>query len=131
MRQHPSPWLLVASLALACASGPHQHGAAPSHAARNLITQADIERIQARTAYDAIERLHAEFLHVRGVSSFRAGSTPEPIVYVDHFPEGTIASLRQIPATDIALIRLLRGWDASTKYGANHVGGVIEITTKQ
>jgi hypothetical protein len=39
--------------------------------------------------------------------------------------------LRNIPASDVAVIRLYRSWEATTKFGAGKMGGVIAVTTRQ
>jgi outer membrane cobalamin receptor len=38
--------------------------------------------------------------------------------------------LRNIPASNVAEIRFIEGWDAMTKYGSDHVAGVIQIYTR-
>jgi outer membrane cobalamin receptor len=95
-----------------------------------LITQDEITYSRATTAYDAIQRLRANFLSVRGQTSFLGTSSPYPTVYVDGLRFGSIETLRGIPATQVASIRLLRSWDAATNFGNNNTGGVIAVTTR-
>jgi hypothetical protein len=110
---------------------------APATAARpdrdsRVITADDIERVKANTAYEAIVRLHAEFLSARGQSSIAgADAQREPMVYLDNAFVGRVASLRGISARQIASIRMLRMAEATQKYGTGHTAGVIEITTKR
>jgi outer membrane cobalamin receptor len=54
-----------------------------------------------------------------------------PTVYVDDQAYGEITTLRNIPAMQIASIRLYRSWEATTKYGVGNMGGVIAITTRR
>ena len=95
-----------------------------------LITQDEITYSRATTAYDAIQRLRANFLSARGQTSFLGPTSPYPTVYVDGLRFGSIEALRGIPATSIASIRLLRAWDAATNYGNNNASGVIAVTTR-
>jgi hypothetical protein len=97
-----------------------------------VITEEEIVASHATTAFDAIQRLRANFLSYRGETSLRKGqSTPYPTVYVDGQEYGPIAILRTIPASDVATIRLYRSWEATTKFGTGNMGGVIAITTRQ
>jgi hypothetical protein len=97
---------------------------------RNIITTAEIEAANASTAYDLIVKYHANFLHSRGPNSILLKQPKEPTVYLDNVEYGTINSLRSIQASTIAEIRFIEGWDAMTKYGSDHVAGVIQITTR-
>jgi len=105
----------------------------PGHVGESqLITEEEIERSQAPTAYEVIQRLRANFLSYRGETSLdKNKSQPYPTVYVDGQEYGPLSSLRNIPASQIATIRLYRSWEATTKYGTGNMGGVIAITTRQ
>jgi outer membrane cobalamin receptor len=97
-----------------------------------LITEEEIERSQAPTAYDAIQKLRANFLTYRGETSLdRNKSQPYPTVYVDGQEYGSLSSLRNIPASQVATIRLYRSWEATTTFGTGNMGGVIAITTRR
>ncbi len=96
----------------------------------NLITATQIEEANANTAYDVIVKLHANFLHSRGPNSITLKQKKEPTVFLDQVEFGPIASLRSIPASNISEIRFIKGWDAMTKYGSDHVAGVIQIYTR-
>lgn len=95
-----------------------------------LITEDEIVRSRATTAFDAIQRLRANFLSLRGETSFLGTSSPYPTVYIDGLRFGGIDALRGIPAAQIATIRLYRSWDAATHYGVGNMGGVIAVTTR-
>lgn len=113
---------------LACAN-PHP-GVATSDP--QLITEDEIEASRAPTAFEVIQKLRANFLSYRGETSFdRSKSQPYPTVYVDGQAYGPIGSLRNIPASQIATIRLYRSWEATTKFGTGNMAGVIAITTRQ
>ncbi|HEX9220220.1 MAG TPA: hypothetical protein VF858_07015, partial [Gemmatimonadaceae bacterium] len=97
-----------------------------------LITEEEIEASRAPTAYDVIQKLRANFLSYRGETSFdKRKSQPYPTVYVDGQEFGPLSSLRTIPASQVATIRLYRSWEATTKFGTGNMGGVIAVTTRQ
>jgi TonB-dependent Receptor Plug Domain len=97
---------------------------------QQLITQDEIAHTRAANAYDVIHSLRANFLSLRGETSLLATSSPYPTVYVDGMRYGGIDVLRDIPAMQIASIRLYRSWDAMTRFGYGNMGGVIAITTR-
>lgn len=97
-----------------------------------LISEEEIEASRASTAYDVIQKLRANFLSYRGETSLnKSTSTPYPTVYVDGQQFGPISSLRNLPASQIATIRLYRSWEATTTFGTGNMGGVIAITTRR
>ncbi|HEV7837873.1 MAG TPA: TonB-dependent receptor plug domain-containing protein [Gemmatimonadaceae bacterium] len=97
-----------------------------------LITEDQIEASRATTAYEVIQKVHANFLSYRGETSLnRSTSRPFPTVYVDGQEYGPISSLSNLSASQIATIRLYRSWEATTKFGTGNMGGVIAITTRQ
>jgi outer membrane cobalamin receptor len=97
-----------------------------------VITEDQIEASRATTAYEVIQKVHANFLSYRGETSLnRSTSRPFPTVYVDGQEYGPIQSLTNLSASQIASIRLYRSWEATTKFGTGNMGGVIAITTRQ
>jgi outer membrane cobalamin receptor len=97
-----------------------------------IITEEEVEASRAATAFEVIQKLRANFLSYRGETSFnRNNSQPYPTVYLDGQQFGTIAALRNIPASQVSTIRLYRSWEATTKFGTGNMGGVIAITTRQ
>jgi hypothetical protein len=95
------------------------------------ITEEEIATISASNAYEVIRRLRGNFLSVRGRTTLMGTSSAEPTVYVDDQAYGPVSSLRTIPASQVAHIRLYRSWEATTKYGTGNMGGVIAVTTKR
>ena len=99
---------------------------------QQVITEDQIEASRGATAYEVIQKLHANFLSYRGETSLnRSTSRPFPTVYVDGQEYGPISSLANLSASQIATIRLYRSWEATTKFGTGNMGGVIAITTRQ
>lgn len=120
---------LLPAIALACS--PPRLG--PGEVSNSqLITEEEIDASRTQTAFDAVQKLRANFLSYRGETSFdRNKSQPYPTVYLDGQEFGPIASLRSIPASQVATIRLYRSWEATTKFGTGNMGGVIAVTTRQ
>jgi len=118
---------LVVCLAAGCAHPKSERLKAGSP---DVITEDDIARVRVRTAYDAVVRIHANFLTRRGSTSVLGTSNPEPNVYLDDVFIGAVAQLKGIQASDVASIRLYRAWEAATRFGSGNMGGVIEVYTK-
>ena len=135
------PMLLLA----ACASGGATVGAVgersedaaaprprPSAGLNGPITAADIARVNAASAYDAVVKLRANFLRSRGVSSFmQPVRSSHPIVFIDGMEIGTLFELRSLPAAEVAEIRFLSSGEATIRYGDGYMAGVILVTTKR
>lgn len=121
--------VFTVAVTVSCASAGAGRGSAAFDS--QLITEDEIVASRATTAYDAIRKLRANFFSYRGETSLRNTSSPFPTVYVDDQEFGAISTLRTIPAAHIATIRLYRAWEAGTRYGTGHMGGVIAITTRQ
>jgi hypothetical protein len=126
-----SRWIvvLVPVLFMGCATAkvaPHGEFNA------QMITEDEIVACRATNAFEAIQKLRANFLSYRGETSFYPTRNKSmPTVYVDDQAYGEITTLRNIPAMQIASIRLYRSWEATTKYGVGNMGGVIAITTRR
>ena len=120
----------VAAVLVACtAPAVSSHSDDPRS---QLITQEEIEASRAPTAYEVIQKLHANFLTYRGETSLdRSKSQPYPTVYVDGQEYGSVGMLRNLPASQVSTIRLYRAWEATTKFGTGNMGGVIAVTTRQ
>lgn len=120
----------VLSLGLILVLGGCAHLPAQGARTRNVITADEIEQAQAMTAYEAIEKLQPTFLVARGPTSLSGASSALPNVYMDDVPYGPLASLREIPAQNIALIRLYPAWEATYRFGTGNMGGVIDVFSR-
>lgn len=81
------------------------------------------------TAYDLINQLRPEYLRTRGAVSLR-NAVPTATVYLDGAKYGDVQSLKLINGEHVSFVRYLNGSEATTRYGTDHVGGAILITTK-
>lgn len=129
MRYHPVR--LIASVLLvmssACSHAPPTDSA-PTDS--RIITEAEIVESRSITAYDAVQKLRANFLTNRGKVTIRGNASPLPVVFLDGVEFGPMESLRNIPASHISTIRIYRASEASPKFGTTRTGGVIEVLTK-
>lgn len=82
------------------------------------------------SAYDMIAQLRPEFLRSRGATSLGNTTPPATTVYLDGVKYGDLQSLRQISGEHVTRVDYLNGSEATTRYGTDHVGGAILITTK-
>jgi hypothetical protein len=128
MSHNPVFPVLLLSALLACARAPYTD---PSLAPdREIITQDEIEASHGSSAYDVIRKLHGNFLSYRGRTSIRDNVTSMPMVFMDDQVYGPVSVLRNIPASQIAEIRLYRAWEAVIKYGSGLPGGAIAIYSR-
>ena len=97
----------------------------------STITEDEIVASHGTNAYDVVSRLRgATFLAVRGKNSLDPREPPPEIhVYLDGVSYGGVNSLKNIPASQIAMIKFYRGYEAETKFGNGNVAGVIEVLT--
>lgn len=111
--------------ALSCA-----HPATTAGSNRKLITEDEILSTNATTAYDVIARLRAEYLRNRGPTSLLLPSRAEPVVFLNEQLYGSLDVLKQVRSSDLAEIRFYDGPDATTKFGSQYSGGVIQLVIR-
>lgn len=125
--------VLAAAGFVLAACQPHTNE--PMEYNASVITEAEIARSGAQSAYDAVKKLRANFLAVRGRTSLNASDPqaqiPEPNVWVDGQYFGPVNALKTIPASQVGSIRMYRSWEVAAKFGTNNLGGVIEVFTRQ
>jgi hypothetical protein len=121
---------LVALLVSACASSPKVPDGEP-RITRNVITHDEIVAADrpGGTAWDLVSRMRPQFLSSRGVNSFRDGVSRGPVVYLDGSRYGETESLKTISADQVMRVEFMSGPNATTRYGMDHAGGAILITT--
>ncbi len=117
---------VVAALAGALACGPSAANAPEYRADR--ISEVELERTSATTAYEAVQRLRPDWLKKRGRGSF---SRSEPIqVYVDDHHAGTLGALGQLPIGHVRSMQFLDGILATQRFGTNHGAGAILVFSR-
>lgn len=119
------PWASV--LALAALTGSFV-SSVRADGDREVITAEEIEQQKPATLMELLNRLvglgsSGNQLSLRGV--------PSVALYVDGFPRGgNVVEVDKIKPQDVARIEILRG-AASSRYGAEALGGAVIVTTKQ
>ena len=123
---------LIASLAAGCASSS---GSAPV-TDPDLITADQIARSKATNAYDLIATLRPQMFTAHGAPTTR-GEQPSTqgrqalpvVVYIDNVKVGFVPELKTLGTLDVREIRYLSPRVATDRWGENHAGGVIFVTT--
>lgn len=118
--------LLVAVLAAALGCGPTMAGTPAYRADR--ITEVELERTSATTAYEAVQRLRPDWLKKRGRGSFTQSESIQ--VYVDEHHVGSVGALSQIPIGHVRRMEFLDGIVATQRFGTDHGAGAILVFTR-
>jgi len=133
-------WRLVlalsfaASLAVGCASSRR----ATSTTDPDVITTDQIVRSKATNAYDLIATLRPQMFTAHGAPTTRGQQPATPgrqalpvVVYIDNVKVGPVNELKALGTLDVREIRYLTPRVATDRWGENHAGGVIYVTTAQ
>lgn len=106
---------------------------APAETTRSAvraISGADISTTGGTSAYDGIWLLKPPFISRRATPSMDSG-VDLPIAYIDGVRLGDLESLRLLPSAVIRSMQYLDPSSATIRYGTNHRGGAILVTTHQ
>lgn len=119
---------LLLPVALACTL---KQGALAPGGDPMTITQDQIVRLRATNAYEVVELTHADFFHSRGRESMDPNVPPIPVhVFVDDTYYGDVSMLQGIAVGEIEEVKLYQSYEAQYKFGSGHMGGVIQVITK-
>jgi hypothetical protein len=133
---------MLAALALAgCSAAPRPGGTDRASPGREtVITEAEIAALSVRTAWDVVRlrapRIAFHFdesgnpINVRIQAPATANADETPLVIVDGAQMLDLGALRQLPASEVRLIRILTAEAAAPLYGLRAVGGAIIVQTK-
>ena len=125
---------VAVSLAAGCASS---RGTTPA-TDPDVITIDQIARSKATNAYDLIATIRPQMFTAHGAPTTR-GEQPSTqgrqalpvVVYIDNVKVGPVAELKALGTVDVREIRYLSPRVATDRWGLNHAGGVIYVTTLQ
>lgn len=128
MSFHACPLFLILLVAAGCAAS-----SGGSSGPRDLITEEQILEVADRDhdAYQVVNRIRPQWLRTRGVASLSDPNPVTPVVYLDGTRFGTIDDLRRLNSNSIREIRYLGATDAQTRFGLNHSGGALLVTTRR
>ena len=122
----PTSWItrvMLVGVMVACASSGK--GAA---SASNVIARAELDAAGSATVYDAVVRLHPNFLRSRGPTSVvNSSARTVAVVFVNEAEYGEIESLQRFPASRVEEVRYYSGPEATTKWGSAYGSGVIAL----
>ena len=126
-----SAFVMMTSLA-ACASAP-VNGSADEEvsAGRNsdVISTSEMRASGATDAYQAISRLRPLFLHRSRAAAPMRPNVSSLQVYLDQARLGGLETLQTVPIESIKSIQYLSASEATIRWGTNHMGGVILLST--
>jgi hypothetical protein len=133
-------WRTVGALGIAMSSAL---GCATSRSATpvtdpDVITTDQIVRSKASNAYDVIATIRPQMFTAHGAPTTRGQQAPTPgrqampvVVYIDNVKVGPVTELKALGTLDLREIRYLSPRVATDRWGENHAGGVIYVTTIQ
>jgi len=132
--------LVVFVVLLACHRQPDD--VALRNARSNVITEEEIDSVNAASVYDLIVKLHAEYLRDRGKTSIGInprGQAAAPaqmnqheraVVFMNDQEYGIPETLRNLQPGRFSEIRYFDGVDAVGKFGSQYGGGVIQLISR-
>lgn len=94
------------------------------------LTQSQLAAANADNLYDAIVKLHPEWLSSRGATSVTDSSPTGVDIYMDGQLVGKADYMRDVRLLDVGSVRYWDAGQASARFGMGHPRGVIEITRK-
>ena len=118
------PLLTLVFYACAAASGGGSGGSS------SVITAEEIEPLTVTTAYEVVQRLRPQWLNRRSTPTMANPDGAEPVVYLDGMRAGDLDELRRIRAERVTRMEYMRPSDATSRFGTNHTGGAILVTTR-
>jgi hypothetical protein len=123
---------MVLVLVVAVAGCTHANTAVAPGGDPMVVTEDQIGQLRVTDAYDIVAQTHANFLHSRGRESQNPNVPAIPVhVFVDDtYYSSDVNSLRDITAQDVMAIRFYQSYEAQYKFGSGHMGGVIQVITK-
>ncbi len=94
----------------------------------NVVTAEEIQATLAPSLYYALVELRPRWLWPRGRSSIVLPDADVPVVYLYGMrQQGRLEALLDIHVNDVERVEFIDPLDATTRYGTNHAGGVIDV----
>jgi hypothetical protein len=94
------------------------------------LTQSELAAANSENLYEAIVKLHPEWLSSRGATSMTDSSPTGVDIYMNGSFLGKADFLRDVRLLDVTSVRYWDVGQASARFGMGHPRGVIEITRK-
>ena len=129
MRAKSLAAVAVAWTLTGCARGAMPDGSTASNP-KYVITEEQLAGTNSDNLYDAIVKIHPDWLTSRGPTSV---TNPTPTV-VSVFMNGTMLGkadyLREMHVLDVSAVRYWDAGQATARFGNGHPRGVIEVVRK-
>jgi len=130
--------VLAATLAASLAAGCAASRSSTPVTDPDIITNEQIVRSKATNAYDLIATIRPQMFTAHGAQTTRGQQPSTPgrqalpvLVYIDNVKVGFVTELKALGTLDVREIRYLSPRVATDRWGENHAGGVIFVTTNQ
>jgi len=136
----PRRWrtVLALGIAVSLAAGCAARQTATPAVDPDVITFDQVARSKATNAFDVIATLRPQMFTAHGAATTRGQQPPTPgrqalpvVVYIDNVKVGPVDELKALGKVDVREIRYLSPRVATDRWGENHAGGVILVTTVQ
>lgn len=127
-RAHSTMLLAAVLLSAGCASSG---GSGGPNRSRDLITQDELMEVPHSSVYEAVRALRPRWLQARAGATFSSPTQQTAMVYIDGQLRGGLEEMWNLLPTEVDEIRFMSASDATTRFGTNHVGGAIVITTRR
>ncbi len=127
-RTTTSAVLTAALLSAGCASSGESSGSSRS---RNLITETELMEVPHSSLYEAVRALRPRWLQARAGATFSSPQRQTAMVYIDGQLRGGLGEMWNLIPGEVSELQYMSASDATTRFGTNHVGGAIVITTRR
>jgi hypothetical protein len=77
-----------------------------------------------------VEMLRPQWLHMRSSPTWGSPEGAQPMVYVDGIRAGGLGELLRIVPSVVERMEYLSPSDATNRFGTDHMGGAILVTTR-
>jgi len=114
----------------AAATGPAPETKRRRAGSGDVLSEDEFVGTSATDAYGLVQQYRPNWLRGRGPLSITDPTAGDIQIYINSSRWGDANHLHEIPAQDVVEMRILRGPDATMKYGVNHAAGVIEVITR-
>jgi hypothetical protein len=104
--------------------------AAGSGRSARVLTAEEIAEVPAQSAYQVVEMLRPQWLHMRSSPTWGSPEGAQPMVYVDGIRAGDLGELLRIVPSVVERMEYLSPSDATNRFGTDHMGGAILVTTR-
>ena len=133
MRAKTFVGVLLSCAVCACGSAASTAGtqAAPAGRSSNsVLTQSQLAATNSENLYDAIAKLHPDWLSSRGPTSVTDATPTSASVFMGGSLLGRAEALKDMRVDDVSEVRYWDAGRAAARFGMGHPRGVIELTRK-